>query len=601
MYRIEGIILCGLIKHQEFSRKVIPFIKSEYFSSQEETLLFETIKNYIITYGQLPSESALNVEVDNIVNINEKSYKELKALVKNVAAEDLDDKDLAWLVDNTEKFCQDKALFNAITESIQIMEASKSSKSYKNLTKTAIPSILSQALSVTFDSKVGHDYFGDADERFAHYNTKENKIPFDLELLNKITDEGLPNKSLTIVLGATGTGKSLVLCHFAANNLLDNKNVLYISLEMSEKEVGKRIDANLFDIDINNLKNVTKPVYDTHINSIRKKSLGRLIVKEYPPASAHAGHFRFLLDELKMKEKFVPDIIYLDYVNLCLSMRVKMEANSYSYIKSIAEEVRGLAVEFDLPIVSATQTNRCLTLDTIVQTEFGQKEIGLVNVGDRLKSHNGFVEVKKVYPIEKQKVYKITTKSCKIIKCSSKHLFPTTSGIKSIDSCLKIGDYFYVWDEGINEIILDEISFIEIIDEEEETIDISVSNDNLFFANNILTHNSGYDNSEVDLSNVSESTGLSATADLMFAIISTEQLRLLNQLMIKQLKNRYNDVTNPSKFVVGIDRAKMRLYDLEAIAQNSINVPGQQNTGVGPNNKGMMFGGTSNKFSSINV
>lgn len=469
MERIEQIILNGLIKHQEFSRKVLPFLKSEYFTSSEEKILFDTIKNYIVTYGTLPSAPALSVEIDNIVDINEKAYKELKSLVKSITSAELIEKDLKWMVDNTEKFCQDKALYNAIMDSIQIMEADKNSKSHKNLTKTAIPSVLTEALGITFNSRVGHDYFADSVKRFEHYQEKEEKIPFDIELLNTITDGGLPKKSLSVIVGSTGTGKSLVMGHMAANNLSDGKNVLYITLEMSEYATAKRIDSNLFDVDIKNIGNMAKNDYGSHINALRKKTMGRLIIKEYPPASAHTGHFRYLLDELKMKEKFQPDIIYVDYVNLMLSMRMKMDGNSYSYIKAIAEELRGISVEFDLPIVSATQTNR-----------------------------------------------------------------------------------------------------------------------------------GGYDNSEIDLSNVSESTGLAATADLMFAIIATEQLKDLGQIMIKQLKNRYNDMNNPSKFVIGVDKTKMKLYNLEALAQNSISVPGQQN--VGPASKPpSFFGGTKNKFDSINI
>jgi replicative DNA helicase len=469
MDRIESIILSGLTHHQEFSRKVLPFLKTEYFNTEEEKIIFGVIKDYIISYGNLPSVSALNVEIDKVVNINEKSFKELKSLVKSISVDVVNTKELSWLIDNTEKFCQDKALYNAIMDSIQIMEADKNSKSHKNLTKTAIPSVLTEALGITFNSRVGHDYFADSVKRFEHYQEKEEKIPFDIELLNTITDGGLPKKSLSVIVGSTGTGKSLVMGHMAANNLSDGKNVLYITLEMSEYATAKRIDANLFDVDIKNIGNMAKNDYGSHINALRKKTIGRLIVKEYPPASAHTGHFRYLLDELKMKEKFQPDIIYVDYVNLMLSMRMKMDGNSYSYIKAIAEELRGISVEFDLPVVSATQTNR-----------------------------------------------------------------------------------------------------------------------------------GGYDNSEIDLSNVSESTGLAATADLMFAIIATEQLKGLGQIMIKQLKNRYNDMNNPSKFVIGVDKSKMKLYNLEALAQNSINVPGQQN--VGPASKPpSFFGGTKNKFDSINI
>lgn len=469
MDRIELIILNGLVKHQEFSRKVLPFLKTEYFSSLEERLLFGSIRDYIINYGELPSFPALNVEIDHIVDINEKSFKELKDLVKLINISDVEEKDLKWLIDNTEKFCQDKALYNAVMDSIQIIEAEKTSKSHKNLTKTAIPSVLSEALAVNFDNRVGHDYIKDSESRYDHYHEKEEKIPFDIELLNTITGGGLPKKSLTVILGSTGTGKSLVMCHMAANNLIDGKNVLYITMEMSERETAKRIDANLFDTEIGNLVSMTKNNYNSKIHELQSKTTGRLMIKEYPTASAHSGHFRYLLDELKLKEKFVPDIIYLDYINICLSMRMKFgtTVNSYTYIKSIAEEIRGIAVEFDVPIVTATQSNR-----------------------------------------------------------------------------------------------------------------------------------QGVGNSDMDIDNVSESWGLPATADLMFAIISTEQLAEMGQYLIKQLKNRYNDMNKPKKFVIGVDKAKMKLFNLEQIAQNTVSVPGQQNVTI---KRSSLFGNSKNKFESQDI
>lgn len=466
--RIELIILNGLITKQEFSRKVLPFVKNEYFSQTEERLLFDTIKNYIVQYGNLPAVPALYVEIDNIVDINEKTFKDLKKLVKEVNEFEITDKDLEWLIDNTEKFCQDRALYNAIMDSIQVMEAEKNSKSHKNLTKTAIPAMLSEALGVTFDNRVGHDYFKDGEIRFDKYNENINKVPFDIDLLNSITNGGLPSKSLSVVLGSTGTGKSLIMCHMAANNLLDSKNVLYITLEMSEFETAKRIDANLLDIDINILNTLSKSSYGKHLASLKSKTTGRLIIKEYPTATAHAGHFRYLLDELKLKEKFKPDIIYIDYVNICLSMRIKggSNVNSYTYIKSIAEEIRGIAVEFDVPIVTATQSNR-----------------------------------------------------------------------------------------------------------------------------------SGFGNSDVDLDNVSESWGLPATADLMFAIITNDQLAELGQFMVKQLKNRYNDLNKHKKFLIGVDKAKMKLYNLEDSAQGTIS----GGTSYPEPSTGFNNGMSGNKFKSFNV
>jgi len=467
MNRIEIIILSGLITQAEFSRKVLPFIKTEYFASLEERYLFDTIHKYITTYGQLPSISALSIEIENIVDINESAFKSLKELLITVGDSTVDNKELEWLLINTEKFCQDKALYNAIMESIEIMNADKNSTTHKNLSKTSIPSVLTKALAVTFDSKVGHDYIGDSDSRYEHYHEKDEKIPFDIELLNTITNGGLPKKALSIILGGTGTGKSMVMCHFAANNLMDGNNVLYITLEMSELETAKRIDANVFDVDIKDISSMSKTEYHNHVDDIKRKTMGRLIIKEYPTASAHAGHFRFLLDELKLKEKFIPDIIYIDYINICLSMRMKMDGNSYSYIKSIAEEIRGMAVEFNVPIVSATQTNR-----------------------------------------------------------------------------------------------------------------------------------NAQNSSDVDLTNVSESTGLSSTCDLMLAIISSEQLSELGQLQFKQLKNRYNDVNSPTRFLVGVNKSKMKLFDLETSVQNTIIQSGQSQV---TKPAGGFFGTSKNKFSSINV
>lgn len=442
MQRIEEIILHSLITNHEYSRKVLPFIKEEYFSEGgEEHLLFVTIRDYIIKYGALPSKSALYVEIDNIVNINESTFKELKKLIESISGNDFSDHDGDWLIDNTEKFCQDRALYNGIMDAMMVVEAEKKDKSHKNLSKTAIPLILSEALSVSFDNRIGHNFLEDYNERYDYYHQKLQKVSFDIDLLNDITGGGLPPKSLSVILGGTGVGKSLVMCHMASNNLIDGKNVLYITLEMSEEETARRIDANLLDVDITRINDISSSVYESQIQALRSKTTGKLIIKQYPTASGHTGHFRHLLDELKMKEKFKADIIYIDYINICASSRIKMggNVNSYSYIKSIAEEIRGLGVEFNVPIVTATQVNR-----------------------------------------------------------------------------------------------------------------------------------TGFGNSDVDLDGVSESFGLPATADLMFAIVSNEQLAELGQYMVKQLKNRYNDVNTNKKFVIGVDKSRMRLYNLEGSAQNGI-------------------------------
>ena len=581
-HRLEHLILNGLIAQEDYSRKVLPFIKEEYFSgSGEEKTLFTIIKSYIGKYNNLPSIAALNVEIDSLININAQMYQRLKELTILIEKAILQNKDLDWLTIQTEKFCQDQALYGAIMEAIQIMESDKNKTSHSSLTKTAIPQILTQALTVGFDTKIGHDFLNQAQDRIDHYKKKEMKIPFDIDLFNTITGGGLANKTLNIIMAScvhpetivytklvkndtlvdrvhlpiieidrllkdgyrvdvyspdgwvmvksfvdkgfwteyvvetengkklrcsanhflktednkwtsvqflyesnekkriqttnglslatvtkststipivdievdheehcyytneieshnTGVGKSLCMCHMAANNLLDSKNVLYITLEMSEEEIAKRIDANILDKDINSLMLMNDADYKKGIDVIRSKVAGRLIIKEYPTASASVSHFRHLLDELKLRENFKPDIIYIDYLNICLSSRMKMgnSVNSYTYIKAIAEELRGLAVEFDCPLVSATQSNRASAT-----------------------------------------------------------------------------------------------------------------------------------NSDVEIDGVSESFGIPMSADLFFAIISNDQLADLNQFMIKQLKNRYNNPNLWNKFYIGVDKSKMRLFNLDKSAQ----------------------------------
>jgi replicative DNA helicase len=441
MDRIEDVILHSLITNQEYVRKVLPFLKTEYFSdSIEDSKLFGVIKGYVEKYNDLPSKTALRVEIDGITDINERSFAELKKLIDRVS-KTTESYDFDWLVNNTEKFCQDKALYLGLMESIQVAESEKKNSDYKGLTKTSIPKILTDALSVSFDNKIGHDYLSDFEDRFKYYTEKVNRLRFDIDVLNIATGGGLPPKSLTILVAGPGVGKSLNMCHFAANNLTEGKNVLYITLEMSEQECAKRIDANLLDIDISEISKLPKTKYTREFNELKAKNLGKLIIKEYPPASAHVGHFRHLLDELKVKKNFVPNVIYIDYLNICSSSRVKMSGsiNSYTFIKSVAEELRGIAVEFDVPVITATQINR-----------------------------------------------------------------------------------------------------------------------------------GGHNNSEIDLDNISESFGTAATADFIFGIISTEQLAELGQYMYKQLKNRYNDITKMKKFVVGVAKNKMRLYNLESSAQSSL-------------------------------
>lgn len=436
--RIETQILSNLINNEEYLRKVVPFLKSDYFTETDDRIVFSKISDYVDKYNDPPAKSALLIALQDDRSINEDLYVQCETLINSLNETDVNND---WLVDETEKFCKDKAVYNAIMDSIQIIDGSDKSR-----TPDALPSILSDALAVGFDNNVGHDYIENADDRFDFYNRIEEKIPFDLEYFNKITEGGLPNKTLNVALAGTGVGKSLFMCHVAAACISQGKNVLYITLEMAEERIAERIDANLMNVPIQDLKDLPKKMFDDRVTKIKDRIDGRLIIKEYPTASAHAGHFKALLEELKLKRGFEPDIVFIDYLNICTSSRFRAgsQVNSYTIIKSIAEELRGLAVEYDLPIVSATQTTR-----------------------------------------------------------------------------------------------------------------------------------SGYANSDVDLTDTSESFGLPATADLMFALISTEELEAAQQIMVKQLKNRYSDPTSNKRFMIGVDRSKMRLFDLTDEVQKTIADSGQ--------------------------
>ena len=460
--RLEITILRNLVHNENYMRKVLPFIKSEYFTDESERTIYKVINEFVVKYNKPPTTEALGITLQNS-NLPEGTFKETSDLVKELEVFEQPNQD--WLLDETEKFCKDKAVYNAILQSIGIMEGRD-----KNFSKDGIPSLLQEALGVCFDSSVGHDYFEDSSERFDFYNRVESRLPFDLSLFNKITNGGLPNKTLNIALAGTGVGKSLFMCHMAAANLALGKNVLYITLEMAEERIAERVDANLLNVEIDQLKNLPKQMFEGRIDKINGKSQGKLIIKEYPTASAHVGHFKGLLNELSLKRSFKPDVIFIDYLNICASSRFKPGGgvNSYTYIKAIAEELRGLAVEFNLPIVSATQTTR-----------------------------------------------------------------------------------------------------------------------------------SGFSNTDVELTDTSESFGLPATADFMFALISTEELENLNQIMVKQLKNRYNDPTLYKRFMIGIDRAKMRLYDLEDIAQSNLADSGQADNEN--SNFGMSKIFKTKDFSSIKV
>jgi len=430
--RIENTILTNLFYNENYTRKALPFIKPYYFSQKDERELYVEVEKFVLKYKNLPTKEAILIELNHRKDLNEEEFKNIKDLVNGISYEETD---LQWLLDTTEKFCKDRAVHNAVLDGIKILDNKD-----KTRTAEAIPSILADALAVSFDNHIGHDYIEDAKARFDWYHTKEKKYPFDLSFFNRITKGGVPSKTLNIALAGTGVGKSLFMCHVASSFLTQGQNVLYITLEMAEERIAERIDANLFDVTIDDLHVMPKELYDNKLTKLEGKTKGKLIIKEYPTASAHAGHFRSLLNELALKKSFKPQVIFIDYLNICASSRFKGgNISSYFYIKAIAEELRGLAVEFDVPIFSATQTTR-----------------------------------------------------------------------------------------------------------------------------------TGYVSTDIGLEDTSESFGLPATADFMFALMSNEELESLGQMKVKQLKNRYNDPAMNRSFIVGIDRSKMRLYDVENTAQNIV-------------------------------
>ena len=431
---IETTVLAGLLHNEDYMRRVVPFLSEEYFGDFTEKMVYKSITDYIIDYNNTPTKSALKIAIDEKSNISDDQYTSIVELIESL---EYDPKtDIDWIVDKTEKFCQDKAVFNAVREAILVLDGN-----HQDLDKGSIPDLLTKALGVSFDQNIGHDFLEQAEDRFDFYHTKEDKVAFDLDLFNKITKGGLSRKSLSIALAGTGVGKTLFMTHCAAANLMAGKNVLYITMEMAEEKISERIDANLLNTTIDALQEIPKDVYMKRVARVKGKTTGKLIVKEYPTASAGSAHFRHLLNELKLKKNFHPDVVYIDYLNICTSSRMKAGANvnSYTLIKAIAEELRGLAVEFNVPILSATQTTR-----------------------------------------------------------------------------------------------------------------------------------TGYSSSDLNLEDTSESFGLPATADFMFGLISTEELEGLGQLMVKQLKNRWGDTNYLKRFVIGIDRSKMKLFDAEDSAQDLV-------------------------------
>jgi replicative DNA helicase len=434
--RIENVIFGNLVNNEEYARKVIPFLKSDYFTDNVDRTIYELIEEYVGKYSKFPTKEALAIDLGNKGGLSDEQFKSAETLIGDLTKSE--DREIDWLIDSTEKFCKDKALYNALMESIKLVDDNKRKD---GISVGAIPQLLSDALAVSFDSSIGHDFIEDSDARYEFYHRTEVKIPFDLDFFNKITNGGLPRKTLNIALAGTGVGKSLFMCHCAAANLMSGLNVLYITMEMSEEKIAERIDTNLLGMTTADLRDLPKTTYDTLMGRVKKRAKGKLIVKEYPTACAGSANFRHLINELKIKKNFTPDIIYIDYLNICMSSRIRAgsNVNSYTMIKAIAEELRGLAVECNVPIVSATQTTR-----------------------------------------------------------------------------------------------------------------------------------TGYSSSDVGLEDTSESFGLPATADFMFALISSEELQQLGQIMVKQLKNRYGDPAMHKRFVIGVDYSKMKLYNTEDSAQDDL-------------------------------
>jgi replicative DNA helicase len=435
---IEHVILKNLIHDEEYVRCTIPFIKPEYFSDTNDRTIFKLISNFVSEYNTRPSIEAMKLMASESKRITIENSDEICNLLDSWS--ERDGSKLEFLITETEKFCKEKAIHNAILESIKIISDDKDKRE-----KGAIPEILKDALAVSFDPNVGHDLLDNAEARYDFHHKTEERIPFDIQNLNLITSGGLPRKTLNIIVGGVNTGKSLVMCHMAASNLLINKNVLYITCEMAEERIAERIDANLLDITMDTLKSISKKQFLRLVDGLKDKTTGKLVIKEYPTSTASASNFRFLLHELELKRNFIPDIIYIDYMNICASSRIKNNgnANSYTLVKAIAEELRSLAVEINRPIVSATQFTRCLSTETLVETPEGSKKISELSIGDKILGTNGFVDVINVYEKEITKVYRITTKSGKQIECSSKHVFPTKRGMISINAGLTVGDILF--------------------------------------------------------------------------------------------------------------------------------------------------------------
>jgi len=441
MNRIENIILKNLLHNEDYTRKVLPFLKDEYFLDNTEKLLFKEIRQFTNQYKNLPTHEALVINFTEKEKLTEEQVRSVVDLLNDIKQNKNETSESQWLIDQTEKFCQDKSIYNAIRESVLILDNKIPKK-----TKGEIPLLLSDALAVSFDNNIGHDYTSDFDSRYDSYHKVESRVRLDLDMFNKITGGGFPVKTLNVFMSTTGGGKSLTMCHMAAASISQGYNVLYITMEMAEEKIAERIDANLLNIQITDLHSISKSDYNKKFDNLLQKTHGKLIIKEYPTAAASVLHFRALLNDLALKKNFRPNIIFVDYLNICCSSRLKPggSVNSYMYVKSIAEELRGLAVEYNVPIVSATQSNRCLTLDTKVVLNGNICELREIKIGDKIESNGVDNVVKNIYNVGKKKSYRITLSNGKSIICSDNHAFPTKNGLLSINNGLNVGMYLQV-------------------------------------------------------------------------------------------------------------------------------------------------------------
>lgn len=550
---MEEVVLAGMVTDEEYARHVVPHLIPDYFKRPHVRLVFEIVKGYYDAHDKAPTGIELKVEIDKMVgHVSDDCVKDSMDLT--VSLWKADRPDPKWLTTNTEKFAKDRAVELALAKSLAIITGDDT-----KTPREAIPDLMMDALGVNFDTRLGHDYHEHADDRWDFYNSDVERFPFHISQFNRITNGGIPRKTLTVPVAGTNVGKTAFLCDMAANGLRSGKNILYVTFEMSEEFISQRVDANILATPMDDVPRMQRGSFVDAINDVKMQYGGRLIVKEYPNKSAGALHIRKLVRDLRIMSGFVPDIIMVDYLNICGCSSVKPDAGLYQYSKAVAEELRALAQELDVAVVAPTQTNRCLTIDTPVEIMgVGEIPIGDVKIGDDVKSHDGWRTVEVVHPVVKSTVYEIELDDGTLIRCTGNHIWPTADGFKTIDQGLVVGDLLAGELTKTYEKRIVAIREVGV----EDVVDITVSGDSLFYANGVLTHNSGQNHSDVELENVAESHGTAQTADFVFAMIRTANLIDRQRVLIKQLKSRFGNKSSMSKFLVGIDEDTMSLFEV---------------------------------------